>query len=464
MHSHSEDADVLQPAHLIPLRREAVPVLRKGKIASFKTSYSGIIEVGNPPQKFRVVFDTGSGHIVLPAVECQSETCRLHRQYNTKASETAVPINLDNSVVEPGDVCDQVTIGYGTGKVTGEFVRDQVCISNSLCMEMNLVVATDMSPQPFKSFNFDGIFGLGLSRLALSPSFSFLDVANQNKMLQSSYFAVYLREDEDGEESEIALGGYNPLYVGETLTWTSVTSPELGFWFVQVMAVRVDGQNLDICSDGTCRGIVDTGSSHLGIPASQEALLSSLLTTPAGDLLDCRRASAPKLEIEVPGATLTLDAEDYMRRLPLRPDVQVSSPAGVMIPGGAAKNATTNNPSSEKLLVSVDGAVDRDCRPKLLSVNLPAPLGPNLFILGEPLLHRYYTIFDSKDLRIGFSRMHDTRLEQVTDQRGLLPKDVDVLLLQETLTTIPRGNTNLDDDLEDEFALFQLTVIVRKRV
>jgi len=35
-------------------------------------------------------------------------------------------------------------------------------------------------------------------------------------------------------------------------------------------------------------------------------------------------------------------------------------------------------------------------------VNLPAPLGPNLFILGEPLLSRYYTVYDWKEAQIGF--------------------------------------------------------------
>ena len=27
-------------------------------------------------------------------------------------------------------------------------------------------------------------------------------------------------------------------------------------------------------------------------------------------------------------------------------------------------------------------------------VKLPEPLGPKLFILGEPVLHRYYTVYD----------------------------------------------------------------------
>merc|ERR1719443_2813757 len=123
----AEEAQAVQP-HLIPLRRESVPVKRKGKVVSFKTSYSGLVSIGQPAQSFRVVFDTGSGHLILPSVECGSEACQVHRQYNQTASSTAIPINVDGSVVPPGKMCDQVNIGFGTGKVKGEFVRDLVCL------------------------------------------------------------------------------------------------------------------------------------------------------------------------------------------------------------------------------------------------------------------------------------------------------------------------------------------------
>merc|ERR1719476_821893 len=114
---------------LIDLRRESVPVYRRGKIASYKTSYSGVLNVGTPAQEFRVVFDTGSGNIVLPAAECKTEACLVEgrRRFNMSASSTAVAVNSDGSVVPEGEVCDQVTIGFGTGEITGEFTRDRVC-------------------------------------------------------------------------------------------------------------------------------------------------------------------------------------------------------------------------------------------------------------------------------------------------------------------------------------------------
>ena len=99
----------------------------------------------------------------------------MHRRYNASTSSSALAINVDGTAVPEDELCDQVTIGYGTGTITGEFVREQVCPGGNpdACMEVSIVSAVEMSAQPFSSFNFDGIFGLALDSLALSPEFSF---------------------------------------------------------------------------------------------------------------------------------------------------------------------------------------------------------------------------------------------------------------------------------------------------
>merc|ERR1719502_1916044 len=94
--------------YLVQLRRESVPVKRKGEVVSHKTSYSGVLSVGvgnQVPQEFRVVFDTGSGHVVLPSSDCKSESCLMHRRYNHFRSPSATPINSDGSEVPDGELC-----------------------------------------------------------------------------------------------------------------------------------------------------------------------------------------------------------------------------------------------------------------------------------------------------------------------------------------------------------------------
>merc|ERR1719375_468966 len=342
---------------VLPLRRESVPVKRRGQIVSFKTSYSGIMHVGSPkPQEFRVVFDTGSGHVILPAKECQSESCLEHRRYCMKKSRFATAINMDGSRVSPGEECDQVTVGFGTGEVTGEFVRERVCLGPAPrkakgaakqaveqqqipCNEMHMIAAVEMSSQPFRSFDFDGIIGMGLSGLALTSNFSFFQLAHESNQTDLSQFGVFLNEGEDGEDSEIAIGGYNLERVTEPLRWAPVAHANEGHWQVAISAIRINGKPLEACKDG-CMGIVDTGTSHWGVPSPLDDIVTDLLTTPADELLDCRLAHAPIVEIEISGFNITLHPRNYMRRLPLRDGITV---------GSKKSNATSSSKSQREL-------------------------------------------------------------------------------------------------------------------
>jgi len=452
-----EEAPAPGQPMMINLRRESVPVKRQGKVVSFKTSYSGIIGVGGPiPQEFRVVFDTGSGHVVIPAATCDSEACQVHQRFNLSASESAVPINVDGAPVPKGKLCDQVDISFGTGQITGEFVRDKVCLgfptaalegdeqgpmqepAPQTCLEMNVLTAVKMSTQPFKAFNFDGIMGLGLASLAVGDEFSFFDVMTKSGKVQSPHFGVFLTEgDVEGEESEIAIGGYNEHRLLHPLAWSPVAMAHFGYWQVRILAVRVDGVELDVCKDGTCRGVVDTGTSHLGIPAPHNIEVAGMLAVNAGDLLDCRLARAPVVEIELESINLTLGAENYMRRLPLREGVNVGSANGVdLLANGTAreKNATTE---PTILIDENETDVTRHCTPRIMAVNIPEPVGPKLFILGEPVLHRYYSVYDWKGLQVGFSLANNHRNNvqpgQIADTRGELPSDVERLLMQQSV-------------------------------
>mmetsp|Transcript_48498 Transcript_48498/g.89930 ORF Transcript_48498/g.89930 Transcript_48498/m.89930 type:complete len:533 (-) Transcript_48498:76-1674(-) len=485
---------------LLKLRRETVPVRRKGQVVSHKTSYSGVISVGYPePQEFRVVFDTGSGHVVLPSTECKSKSCLMHRRYNMSASGTAMASNADGSPVPAGELCDQVTVGFGTGKITGQFVHEQVCIGGSdlsstglgdvpwtpptvrlsaqmqskmLCSNSHVVMAVEMSTQPFKNFGFDGILGLGLSGLALTTNFSFFNHLVHDKHVSSPHFGFFLTDGEDGEEAELAFGGHNPDRLLGPLRWAPVANPELGYWQLEILAVRVDGVKVDFCSDGTCRGVMDTGTSHLGIPTPFDKELANMLTQAAGNLEDCRGSKAPVLELELRTLNITLHPEDYMRPLPLPEGVNVGSAKGVTL------EAHTDNPKLDEwkpppaAVASAAAAsgeaaaleAPKYCRPRLMPVTLPAPLGPNLFILGEPILHRYYAVFDWTGPQIGLGvAMRKKFLKPASmAARGLpIREDVQGLLNQRGLNM--DATVKATGTIADEVVLVQVTLSVRTR-
>jgi len=478
-----EDPTLNDPV-IIPLRRESVPVRRQGKIVSFKTSYSGLINIGSPPQEFRVVFDTGSGHVLVPSIDCHSEACEVHKRFNKSASETAVAINTDGTRVPPNELCDQVTIGFGTGDVTGEFVLDRVCLGSAEnhtgqgCLNMHVVTAVEMSTQPFKSFLFDGILGLGLSSLALSEEFSFFHMMTASGLLPAPQFGVFLADGETDEQSEIAIGGFNINKTLDPLLWSPVAKADLGYWQVKIVAVRINGEELDVSKDGTCRGVVDTGTSHLGIPAPFDLQFAEILTRDAGDLLDCRLVDAPHVEYELESINLTVAAFNYMRRLPLREGVNVARTT-VAFNGSNLTNSTnftivqdSHNSTNASYEVGVAETVDIDenatdvkryCRPKLMPVNLPEPVGPKLFIIGEPVLHRYYTVYDWAQMRVGFSlaNNHQNTADPnslVPADQGVLPDEVERLLMQhEVHVTAVTSN-------EDASVLVQMTVCRVRRL
>jgi len=379
----------LDKPFLVPLHRETVPVLKDGKIISHKASYSGKISVGGPmPQEFSMVFDTGSGHVILPSLHCESDTCRSHRRYNISKSPEAFAVNADSERVPANEEGDEVTIGFGTGSVTGGFVHESICLGRKTkstgdenshdvvvpCSRMSMVVAGEMSPQPFESFKFDGIFGLGLESLALSNKFSFFSQFSQQST--APYFAMFLGDGDDGENSEIAIGGYNSERLSGVLNWAPVAMPKLGFWNLKIRSVRIGDKTVINCKKENCKAIVDTGTSHLGVPSTKHDIFQDMLSQVAtADTQDCRTANAPTLTIELHDFTLTLGPDDYMRSLPL-PDIAED--------------------------VSLGSVATHSCRPKVIPVNMKKPLGPNLFILGEPILHRYYTVYDWEAKRVGF--------------------------------------------------------------
>jgi len=252
-------------------------------------------------------------------------------------------------------------------------------------MEVSIVTAVDMTAQPFRSFTFDGIFGLALDSLALSPEFSFFHSLSGQKGA-ASQFGVYLSE---GVGSEIALGGHNAQRMLSPLKWAPVVNAKMGYWQVSIKEVRIGGKTLDLCKDGSCKGIVDTGTSHLGVPGISNNDIMDLLSVNTGHASpDCREVAGLDMEFILEGeVTLNLTPGNYMRPLSLATDLGNEAP-----PTAASMFPTDSSASTE---------ASRVCVPRLMPVNLPQ-LGPKLFILGEPVLHQYYTVYDWATKSVGF--------------------------------------------------------------
>jgi len=392
------------PTFAVQLMKQDVPVIRNGKVVAQKTAFFGEVHVGSPMQTFTVVFDTGSGHLILPSLSCESETCTKHRRFSSKDSTSAVEVEHNGTPI-PADADatarDQVAITFGTGKVVGEFVQDKACLGTSglFCADLRVVLATSMSDEPFAAFNFDGVLGLGLMALTLRDEFSFFgQMAAQHPTMQPR-FGFFLGHGESaGDESAITFGGHDKRQVDSELRWAPLAMQELGYWQVQIKSVRIGDTVLDDCADGTCRAILDTGTSLIGVPKQSAQSLHRQLAravpdeqlaavASSGDDIDCRKLPGQDVHFELlDGLIISLGVEDYSRR----------SPIVVTVPAAAPKEGEEEKEKQEPVTRTF-------CRAALLPVDMKAPLGPKVFIWGEPVLRKYYTMYDWGAKQVGFA-------------------------------------------------------------
>lgn len=374
-------------------------------VVHYKSAYYGTIMVGNPPKPFTVVFDTGSGHLILPSSYCHTATCKVHRRYRRSSSSTARDIDWDGRVVKSGEARDQITVSFGTGEVTGVFMEDDLCFGQrgpvmdkssanvpvsgqggESCVSMRFIAATDMSADPFKDFVFDGVLGLGLESLSQTSAFNFLQVASGLTSARGSDFSktfgIFLATHNE-ETSQITMGGWAEEHLQEEVSWSPVLDPELGHWLLKIQAIWIDGEKLPFCDEG-CKAVVDSGTSLLAVPTPIFPELYERLRAPASLSGDCSSQS-PSLKIELDGFTLTLDGEDFSR---------------------LDQKGSARGPAWGQSQTPAEGATRRDmmCKPMLMVMDLPEPIGPKLFILGEPVLKKFYTVYDAETKRIGFGR------------------------------------------------------------
>jgi len=351
----------------VPLiRRKKLGLIAKGKKKQASSGgghnnqaseYYGTVSVGSPPQTFQVVFDTGSGNLLLPSKECTDEACTSHKRYDASLSATSMQIafaDQPTTPVAPDGTRDVVTITFGTGEMSGVYVRDNVCFGSVICAQGNLVAATEESDEPFSLVPFDGILGLSLPQMAEGPSFSILDRMVQSGAFEQPLFSVFFGNE--GEQSEITFGKYEKSRMETALFWAPVTTP--GYWQVEMEDITLGDQRLNLCSaDKHCQVAVDTGTSLLAGPSNVVDTLVDKLSV-ADDCSNIK--SLPDIGFIVQGHILNLKPEDYIAQ-------------------------------------SLGG-----CSLGLMSLDIPPPKGP-LFIFGDPFLRKYYTVYDRDKLRVGFA-------------------------------------------------------------
>lgn len=392
----------------VPLPSNAAPTLHRVRRPLHVTEYYGKIAVGTPPQLFDVVFDTGSGNIVLPTVKCTEEVCSRHRRYRSQASSSSVQLAYeDDTVLAAGQTDrDTTSITYGTGKLTGEYIRDGMCFGygvekSQVCVSADFLGVTQESKFPFIELPFDGIFGLGLSGLSTGQNFNFVSRLASNSSDIEPVIAVFLRRLDADEDSEITFGDWRTdrIAPGEKMSWLTIPKDEAedkGYWLVTMRDIFVNGKPLNMCKDsddGRCQVAMDTGSAlSMASPYQISVLMDAI-----GLNNDCSNWST------LPTLTFELDADAGSSfKMEFRPE--------------------------DYLEKSADG-----CAPSFQPLQLPPNLG-RMWVLGQFQLRKYYSVYDARRWRVGIA------LAKHTSKRRAMPSPAPA----------PPAKTNKPEKCEDD--------------
>jgi len=323
-------------------RHEAASMLQTQIV--HKTAYWGTITVGTPAQEFKVIFDTGSGNLIIPSSDCNDAGCKPHRKYDHKGSSTSMMVTN-----EKNEGSSEIT--FGTGQISGDFYKDKLCMGDSLCIDSSFIAADRESTEPFQEIPFDGIMGLGFKDLSMGEGFNIVDDLQAKGNLPGGQFSFYVT---DGADSEVTFGGYRPEYLASDIVWTPVKRES--WWQVGMDDITFNNKPQNLC-DGGCEVAVDTGTSMLAGPSDLVDKLSNLVNVKE----DCSNfGSLPKLGFQMGNKILNLHPDDYVD-----------------------KSAT-------------------DCSFSLMALDVPPPKGP-VFIFGDPFLRRFVTVFDRAQSRVGFA-------------------------------------------------------------
>ncbi|KAL2253301.1 aspartic proteinase A1-like isoform X2 [Sesamum indicum] len=421
--------------------------------------YYGEIGIGTPPQKFTVIFDTGSSNLWVPSSKCYfSLPCYVHSKYKSSQSST-YKMNGKSAAIQ-----------YGTGAISGFFSEDNVNIGHLVVKYQEFIEATSEPGLTFLVAKFDGILGLGFQEISVGNATPVWYNMVKQGLVKEPVFSFWLNRNENEEKGgELVFGGVDPNHYKGQHTYVPVT--QKGYWQFEMGDFLIDGKKTGYCS-GRCSAIADSGTSLIAGPTTVIAMINraigasgvvsqecksvveqygqtildlllaeakpekicsqvglctfdgtrgvsggieSVVDEQGGRSSSLHDAMCPACEMAIVWMKNQLEqnktqdrilsyANELCERLP--------SPLGESavdcgrIPSMPSVSFTIGGKefklSAEQYILKVGEGAEAQCISGFSGLDIPPPRGP-LWILGDIFMGPYHTVFDYGKLRVGFA-------------------------------------------------------------
>ncbi|KAJ3158695.1 hypothetical protein HDU86_002660 [Geranomyces michiganensis] len=302
--------------------------------------YYGPATIGG--QTLQMLYDTGSTDVWVPDASVPS--LPGNNKYSPRKSKTYKNIG------------DDFHIQYGSGEASGTTASETITVAGVTVKNQVFGDVTYEGEDPQAS-DFDGILGMGFTPIASDGATSWFENAVAQGKIANSMFSFYLNAQSTG--SELYLGGYNSARYTGSISWVPLT--DAGWWQFALKDITVGGRSI---RPSIRQAIADTGTSLIvGPPADVTAINKAIGATYSSKYkiytISCSKMnSAPTVAFPLNGVTLTLTGKDYI----------------------------------------MDAGVAGLC------ISAFAPLAQlPVWILGDSVLRKYYSIHDMGDISNGYA-------------------------------------------------------------
>jgi hypothetical protein len=165
--------------------------------------YLGYIYLGNPPQKIKALFDTGSANMVV-----------LTKNVDIGKKKTSFYDETKSKTYKPSPRQDKFfRVNYGTGGLDAHFVLDDLRVGNLLLKEAEFAYV-DKQNNVFSTDKFQAIVGLAHESLKLGAAAPkpMVYQMQDHQTIKNKIFAFYQttsEEEKKGVKPDLTFGYYD---------------------------------------------------------------------------------------------------------------------------------------------------------------------------------------------------------------------------------------------------------------